>query len=257
MDAQAAIRSLWGLRMVGVQLESIPYRDYASALFGSRKRFAVNAAEQRELGQLGHRISFRKKQTIFTEDEPAKAVYQLTHGTAVLYKMTANGRRQIVGFALPGNFLGSPFQDCCSCSVDAISQVRASRFFTGPFLAFIRSHPVSLCQMFEAVLLESNAARDHMLLLGRGTAEERFVEFILNWRNRVAHIDAPTNLVSLPMSRTDIADFLGLTLETVSRVVAKLEREKVVRAVPKGLQLMGPTERPLLYERSYKVPEVR
>jgi CRP/FNR family transcriptional regulator len=59
------------------------------------------------------------------------------------------------------------------------------------------------------------------------------------------------------MSRTDIADFLGLTLETVSRVVAKLEREKVVRAVPKGLQLMGPTERPLLYERSYKVPEVR
>src|SRR4249919_3669780 len=59
MDAQAAIRSLWGLRMVGVQLVSIPSRDYASALFGSGRRFAVNAAEQRELGQLGRRISFR------------------------------------------------------------------------------------------------------------------------------------------------------------------------------------------------------
>ena len=152
MDAQAAFCSLWGLRMVAVQLESIPSRDYASALFGSRRRFAVNAAEQRELSRLGHRISFRKKQAIFTEDEPATAVYLLTHGTAVLYKMTANGRRQIVGFALPGDFLGSPFQDCCSCSVDAISQVKASRFFTGPFLTFIRSRPASLCQMLEAVL---------------------------------------------------------------------------------------------------------
>ena len=256
MDAQAAFCSLWGLRMVAVQLESIPSRDYASALFGSRRRFAVNAAEQRELSRLGHRISFRKKQTILTEDEPATAVYLLTHGTAVLYKMTANGRRQIVGFALPGDFLGSPFQDCCSCSVDAISQVKASRFFTGPFLTFIRSRPASLCQMLEAVLLESNAARDHMLLLGRGTAEERFVEFIINWRARVGRTGALANLVPLPMSRTDIADFLGLTLETVSRVVAKLERENVVRAVPMGLQLLGPTERPLLYERSYKVPEV-
>jgi CRP/FNR family transcriptional regulator, anaerobic regulatory protein len=216
----------------------------------------VNAAEHRELGQLGRQVSFRKKQTIFTEDEPATAVYQLTHGTAVLYKMTPNGRRQIVGFALPGDFFGLQFRDCCSCSADAIGQVKARRFPIEPFLTFIRSRPASLCRMLEAVLLEANAARDHVLMLGCGTAEERFAEFILNWRTRVDHSDAPTNLVSLPMSRTDIADFLGLTLETVCRVVAKLERENVVRAVHKGLQLMGPTERPLLYERSYKVPEV-
>ena len=63
---------------------------------------------------------------------------------------------------------------------------------------------------------------------------------------------ALANLVPLPMSRRDIADFLGLTIETISRVLAKLERENVIRVIPDGLQLMGSMERPLLFERSHK-----
>jgi CRP/FNR family transcriptional regulator len=92
-----------------------------------------------------------------------------------------------------------------------------------------------------------------MLLLGRGTAEEKFAEFIVVWRARAGRRGALSNLVPLPMSRRDIADFLGLTIETVSRVVTKLEREKVLHVTPEGLQLMGSTERPLLFERSYKI----
>ena len=107
--------------------------------------------------------------------------------------------------------------------------------------------------MLEAALQETNAAHDHMLLLGRGTAEEKFVEFIVRWRARGGRRGALSNLVPLPMSRRDIADFLGLTIETVSRVITKLERENVIRVIPEGLQLMGSTERPLLFERSYKM----
>ena len=105
--------------------------------------------------------------------------------------------------------------------------------------------------MLEAVSKEIDAARDHMLMLGRCTAEEKFVEFIITWRARVGRRGALANLVPLPMSRRDVADFLGLTIETVSRLLAKLERENVVRVIPEGLQLMGPTERPLLCERCH------
>jgi CRP/FNR family transcriptional regulator len=109
-----------------------------------------------------------------------------------------------------------------------------------------------MCQMIEANLQETNAAREHMLLLGRGTAEEKFVEFVLKWRARIGRKGALANLVPLPMSRLDVADYLGLTIETVSRLLAKLEREKVIRVIPEGLQLMGSVERPLLFQKSHK-----
>ena len=105
--------------------------------------------------------------------------------------------------------------------------------------------------MLEAVGEEIDAAREHMLLLGCGTAEEKLVEFIISWRARVGRRGALANLLPLPMARRDVADYLGLTIETVSRLLTKLERENVVRVIPEGLQLMGPTERPLLFERSY------
>ncbi len=107
--------------------------------------------------------------------------------------------------------------------------------------------------MLEAALQETNAARDHMLLLGRGTAEERFAEFVISWRARAGRRGALSNLVLLPMSRKDIADYLGLTIETISRMITRLERERVIRVISEGLQLMGPPERPLLFERSHKV----
>jgi len=156
----------------------------------------------------------------------------LTHGTGRLYKMLGDGRRQIVGFALPGDFLGLPISNRYSCSLDAISQVATCKFLTEPFLAFLKANPKSLYSMLQASLHETNVAREHMLLLGRGTAEEKVTEFIISWRERVGRGDVLSNLVPLPMSRNDIADFLGLTIETVSRVLAKLEREDVVRLVP-------------------------
>jgi CRP/FNR family transcriptional regulator len=237
-----------GLRMVGVR-ETIPLREFASTLFGGEKPHACTKVD--EFGHSTRRVSFPAHSTIFTESEPATAIYMLTRGSAALYKMLADGRRQIVGFALPGDFLGSPFIERYSCSVDAISEVRARQFSREPFLTFLRSHPEHLCPMLEAALQETNAARDHMLLLllGRGTAEEKLVDFIVRWRARAGRKGALANLVPLPMSRRDIADFLGLTIETVSRTITKLERENVVRVTSEGLQLMGSTDRPLLFER--------
>ena len=236
--------------MVGLQ-EAIPVRESATALVGGGNWFVPTDADLCEIGNSARRVGFPARSTIFTESEPSIVIYALTRGTACLYKMLADGRRQIVGFALPGDFLGSPFSDRFTCSVDAISEVSARQFLRGPFLASLHAQPKSLNLILETPLREIDAARDHML--GRGTAEEKFVNFIIGWRVRVGRRGALANLVPLPMSRRDIADFLGLTIETVSRLLAKLERENVVRVIPEGLQLMGSIERPLLFERSYKV----
>jgi CRP/FNR family transcriptional regulator, anaerobic regulatory protein len=238
--------------MVGVR-EAIPFGETASTLFGSGKPFALAEAEQREMAQLGHPLSFPAKAVVFTEGESADAVYKLTRGTAALYKLTTGGRRQVVNFALPGDILASPFSDRHPCSADAISEISVRRFLRRPFLAFLGAHPTSLWQMLESTARETNAARDHMLMLGCGTAAERLVEFIIKWRKRVGRKGALANLVPLPMSRRDIADHLGLTIETISRLLAKFEREDVVRVIPEGLQLMGSTERPLLLERNRKI----
>lgn len=164
--------------------------------------------------------------------------------------MRADGRKQIVGFALPGDFLNSPFADRHTVRID---QATACQFPRRRFLTFLEAHPKTLRQLLETSAQEIDATYEHMLLLGRGTAEERFAEFIIRWRARVGRKGALANLVLLPMSRRDVAAYLGLTIETVSRLVAKLERENVVRVIPEGLQLTGSTERPFLFERSYKM----
>jgi CRP/FNR family transcriptional regulator len=233
--------------------KDIPSRESASALLFGKEQFVPNGVELSELEKLAHRSSFRAKEPVFAENEPSISVYMLTHGTARLYRMLEDGRRQIVGFALPGDFLGLSVCDRYTYSVDAISQVAVCQFLRAPFLRFLQANPQSLYWMFEAALREINAARDHMLLLGRGSAEQRLAEFIISWRARIGRAGTLSNLVPLPMTRNDVADFLGLTNETVSRVFAKLEREGVVRLVPKGLKLMGSKERPRLIERSYNV----
>jgi hypothetical protein len=142
--AQAECRSLWGLRVVGIW-EAIPFQEFAPS-FGGGQPYACTEVDEFS----ARRISFPAHSTILTESEPATAIYKLTRGTACLYKMLADGRRQIVGFALPGDFLGSPFVERYSCSVDAISEVAALRFSREPFLTFLRSHPKHLCLMLEA-----------------------------------------------------------------------------------------------------------
>jgi CRP/FNR family transcriptional regulator len=128
--------------MVGYQPEIISHRESASAPFGRRKQL-VHAEAEGGFSNLARRINFPAKSTIFTESEPSIAVYMLTCGTATLYKMLADGRRQIVGFALPGELLGSPFFEQYTFSVDAISEVTVRQFLREPFLASLQANPKS------------------------------------------------------------------------------------------------------------------
>jgi CRP/FNR family transcriptional regulator len=224
------MHSLWGPRMVGVHQEAILYLKSASALFGGKKQFVQAGVELGEFAKLAVRRNFDAKSTIIAENEPSAAVYVITHGTARLYKMLGDGRRQIVGFALPSDFLGLSVSDRHSCSVDAISQVAACKFPREPFLAFLQASPKSLYLMLQASLRETNVAREHMLLLGRGTAEEKVAEFIISWRARVGRGNVLSNLVPLPMSRNDIADYFHEAKSRVGRAARAISQSVQISA---------------------------
>jgi CRP/FNR family transcriptional regulator len=92
--------------------------------------------------------------------------------------------------------------------------------------------------MNEFATRELSLAQDQMLLLGRRSAEEKVAAFLVGWRDRLARLEGVTKTVILPMGRQDIADFLGLTIETVSRTFTKLEREKLIVIVPDGVRVL-------------------
>src|SRR5258708_17393536 len=161
-------------------------------------------------------------------------------GVMRLYKLLPDGRRQIVGFALPGDFLGMATSARHSLSADAIGPVVVCRFSRTSFARFIEEKPHLLRRMNELAVRELSQAQDHMVLLGRRSAEEKVATFLIGWRDRLAQLGSPSKTVALPMSRQDIADFLGLTIETVSRTFTKLERNRAIEILPGSICLLDP-----------------
>jgi CRP/FNR family transcriptional regulator len=208
------------------------------------RRFSVCAAldnaELRELEHLGRHIHFASCETVFAQEEMTTSVYNLLVGVMRLYKLLPDGRRQIVGFALPGDFLGMAASARHSFSADAIGAVAVCRFSKVSFARFIEDRPHLLRRINELAVRELSQAQDHMVLLGRRSAEEKVAAFLIGWRDRLVQLNGPSKTVALPMSRQDIADFLGLTIETVSRTFTKLERDRVIGILPGSVCLLDP-----------------
>lgn len=189
--------------------------------------------------RLATHVRFNGGHTIFSEGERADSAFGLSHGVVRLYKMLPDGRRQVVAFALPGDFLAMPLADRFSFSADAIGEVSVCRFPREELKRLIQSSPNIMRLLIEFATRELQTAQDQLSLLGNGSAEERVAVFLVNWRDRMARVSSISRAVPLPMQRRDIADFLGLKLETISRTLAKLEERNVIRIVPNGVLLTG------------------
>jgi len=215
-----------------------PCADCAIRCFGVCT--ALDKVELRELKHLGRHIDFVSCATVFGQEDTTTSVYNLLKGVMRLYKLLPDGRRQIIGFALPGDFLGMGTSARHSFSADAIGAVAVCRFSKTSFARFIEDKPHLLRRINELAIRELSQAQDHMVLLGRRSAEEKVATFLLSWRDRLVQLRGPANTVPLPMNRQDIADFLGLTIETVSRTFTKLERDRVIGIQPGSVRLLDP-----------------
>jgi CRP/FNR family transcriptional regulator len=199
---------------------------------------ALDRAELGELEHLGRRVHFAGGETVFSEQDIATSFCNVLAGVLRQYKLLPDGRRQIVGFALPGDFLGMNVSGRHNFSADAVGAVMVCQFARAPFGRFLEERSHLLRRINELAVRELSQARDHMVLLGRRSAEEKVATFLLSWRERLTPLNRRSDTVPLPMSRQDIADYLGLTIETVSRTFTRLERDGVIDIIPGGISLL-------------------
>ena len=179
---------------------------------------------------LGWLLKLGTGQTLFHEGDPATRVFTVTRGTLKLYKLLPDGRRQVTGFMHPGDFLGMSVDDEHAFSAEALEDTTLCWFPRNRFDDFVEEHAPMERELYRMAAHELAAAQQQMVLLGRKTATERLASFLILLARRAAKIPGrEPNLVKLPMSRSDIADYLGLTKETVSRVLSALRRDRLIR----------------------------
>jgi CRP/FNR family transcriptional regulator, anaerobic regulatory protein len=188
---------------------------------------APTLASMRSLGTMQR---LRPEQSVFHEGDPAKRVFMVTHGALKLYTLLADGRRQITGFMFPGDFLGVSVDEEYAFTVEALEDSELWWFSREAFDRFISEHPQVERELYRLAAHELAEAQRQMVLLGRKAAAERLASFFLSLLNRVERASGAieTNF-DLPMTRIDIADYLGLTKETVSRMLAHLRSRGLIR----------------------------
>jgi len=159
----------------------------------------------------------------------SKSYSNIIRGVVKLSKLLADGRQQIVGLQFAPDFLGRPFRKDNRVTAEAATDVDLCSFPTSVVDAMIRETPELEHQLYEQSLNELDEARDWMLTLGRKSASEKIASYLLLIATHAdPERDASSAEFDLPMSRVDIADFLGLTVETVSRQFTKLRKDGVI-----------------------------
>lgn len=169
----------------------------------------------------------RLGQPLFHEGDRAHHVYQLVRGVMRLARMQTDGRRQVISFAFSGDVVGFPDSDRHTTECEAITECElvAHRF---PDLARPDRNPEKERFLMDAALHEIRRLQDHFLLVGRRLALERTAAFVILLLDRIAEPLGRYQVVRLAMNRTDIADYLGLTPETVSRSFTELRGRRVL-----------------------------
>ncbi|MCK5041219.1 MAG: helix-turn-helix domain-containing protein, partial [Sphingomonadales bacterium] len=198
----------------------------------------LNCDELDILSEMMEHQFFEAKDTIIYEEDEAKNVYNIAEGILRLTKLLPDGRRLVTGFLYPGDFVGLAFHDNYSYSVEAVTEVKVCRFPRLKLEALLKEIPKLESKLLGMMSNELKEAQDQMMLLGRKSPKERLASFLLNISQRKIEksagpardklLDKPNNSFELPMSRMDISDYLGLTIETVSRTLTTFTKNGII-----------------------------
>jgi CRP-like cAMP-binding protein len=172
---------------------------------------------------MGSQMKFGANAEIFGDHEPAEYVYKVVTGAVRTYKILNDGRRQIGGFYLPGDIFGLEIGKEHQYSAEAINDVTVLVIRRSAIVSLAERDCEAARELWSCTGRELKRAQEHVLLLVK-SAQQRVASFLLEMSKRLAATDA----IELPMSRQDIADYLGLTIETVSRTMTQLVSEQAI-----------------------------
>lgn len=200
-----------------------------------RHRAVCARCESEELArleQIKYYRSYQAGQTIIWSGDRMDFVASVVTGIATLTQTMEDGRRQMVGLLLPSDFVGRPGRNTAAYDVTATTDVVMCCFRKRPFEDLMVDTPNIAQRLLQMTLDELDAAREWMLLLGRKTAREKIASLvaIIARRDAALHFRRTKGelVVDLPLTREEMADYLGLTLETVSRQISALKRDGVI-----------------------------
>jgi CRP/FNR family transcriptional regulator len=201
----------------------------------------IGTEELAALNRMARHRRFSPGQTIMAESEAPAFMANIISGAVKLTKSLPDGRQQIVGLLFPPDFLGRAIGHGENCLAEAATEVELCCYPAEAFRALMRAHPSLERRLLEKALDELDAAREWMVLLGRKTASEKVASFFLMLTRRamLAHCPAcegrETPRLAVPLKRADIADYLGLTIETVSRQITALKRKGILVPAADGV----------------------
>ncbi|MEM8577749.1 MAG: Crp/Fnr family transcriptional regulator [Pseudomonadota bacterium] len=195
---------------------------------------ALSGEELRRLNAIATRTQLDVGEVHLFAGDDQHSFANVTGGVAKLVRGAEDGRAQIVGLLFPSDFIGGALgQDRAAPSpyaIEAVSEVALCTFPKAKFERVLHDHPTLEFKLLQRTMGELEIAREWMVLLGRKTAEERLATFLLYVAGKMRNVSCTGHTsFDLPLSRSDIADYIGLTLETVSRQMSKLKKAGIIR----------------------------
>ncbi|MDJ0612710.1 MAG: helix-turn-helix domain-containing protein [Rhizobiaceae bacterium] len=175
-----------------------------------------------------HEVTFREGDNLFYTGDEADYVYEVVEGVVRSSKVLADGRRQVLNFCYAGEMIGLSHDSYYHCDCDAVSKVRVRLHRKNAFMKDIENDPEFCLKLLRKAAAEVNNMQDHFLMLGRKNAVEKISSFLVAIMDRQNLAKLNSVIFDLPMNRSDIADFLGMTIETVSRNFTKLRKMGVI-----------------------------
>lgn len=191
--------------------------------------------------------SLKKGKYLYFEGDDVTHLFLIESGVVRLTRVLEDGRRQVIAFGYPGDIIGFPAGDTHHTDCDALSEAKLCVI---PRKALSNSHhdPELHRVLIDAALAEISAMQDHFMMLGRKSAAEKVASFLKVLLERIGDADRVPPIIELPMSRADIADFLGLTTETVCRCLTALRKLEIIRL--DGVSKVEVLDPPALAERA-------
>lgn len=183
-----------------------------------------------ELEAVGSVVSFARNETIFDEGEEITATYKVVSGVVRLCRLTEDGRRQIAGFRLPGDLVGMEWTGEYEMTAEAVRDVSVIRYGRTRLDRLSQERSSVRDHVLAHLRQDLRSAQEHLIMLGCQSATERVAAFLLQIARRAGARDGDD--IDMQLGRQDIADYLGLTLETVSRTFSDMTAHGII-ATPK------------------------